>query len=65
MAQDYQTPPGASMSPKQSNRVWIIVIIVVVLLLCCCGVIAGLYFFGDAILQYLNNLSSFIGNWLI
>ena len=65
MAQDFQSPPGASIPPKRSNTVWIIVIIVIVLLICCCGVIAGLYFFGDAILQYLNNFSSFVGQWLI
>ena len=64
MAQDFQSPPGAGMPQRRSNTTWIIIAIIVVLLLCCCGIIAGLWFFGDQILLWLNSNTIFIVNWL-
>jgi hypothetical protein len=40
---------------KKTNPIVIILIIVVVLVcLCCCGLIAGLYFGGDALINWVQ-----------
>ena len=46
-----QMPP--IQEPKKNNTV-LIAVIVVVVLCCCCLTIAGLWQYGDAILQAMN-----------
>ena len=51
------TPPAPapmSEAPRKNNTALIIGIIVAVVLCCCCALIAGAWYYGDAVLQYLN-----------
>ena len=52
------TPPTPPPPPAKSNKtIWIIVgVVVVILLCCCCSMAAFLWFFGDAIIQSLEEL---------
>jgi hypothetical protein len=48
-----QVSPSAN-EPKKNNTTMIIVIVVVVLLCCCCITVAGLWQYGDQIMQYFG-----------
>jgi hypothetical protein len=57
MAQEFNTPYVSPEPPKKSNTPLIIGIIVAVLLCCCCLILLGGWFFGDAILQALEEMA--------
>jgi hypothetical protein len=67
MTQDFGTPVPPPIeyipsmppvTPKKSNRTWIIIAIVAVVLCCCCVVVVGGYLgwtnYGPQILEYFN-----------
>jgi hypothetical protein len=51
------TPPAPAPmyeAPRKNNTALIIGIVVAVVLCCCCALIAGAWYYGDTVLQYLN-----------
>lgn len=56
MAQDYSAPPSIPPveEPKRNNTLMIVIIVILVLLCCCCGLLAFLWFYGDAILNSMG-----------
>lgn len=57
MAEDFGTPITPE-EPKKTNTVLIIGIVALVLFCCICGIIlAGGFFYGDAVLDFLDLLN--------
>jgi flagellar basal body-associated protein FliL len=56
-------PPIEEAQGEKSNRTMIIIIVVVLLVLCCCcaAILAGAWFFGDAIIDAVENLTRLPG----
>jgi hypothetical protein len=62
--EEYPTPTPTPLPPppppaKRSNTVWIIVAVAAVLICCCCAIVAGLYFYGDQLLDMMNFSTEF------
>jgi hypothetical protein len=54
--QQYNPTVTPTEPPKKSNTGLIILIVVLVILFCCCLSVVVLYYTGDAILDYMNDI---------
>ena len=54
MESDDQTSYPTPEQPRRSAAPWVILIILLVLLCCCCVIVGSGYYFGDYLLEFLE-----------